>query len=69
MGVRDIKVWPDIVPPVTVAGLYGLLAVPGQARAEAVPLVPVTGVLVGAVHRGSHTQLVPSLGQREEGSL
>ena len=69
MGVGDIKVWPDIVPPVTVAGLNGLLAVPGQARAEAVPLVPVTGVLVGAVHRGGHTQLVWGLGQREEGSL
>ena len=50
MGVGDIKVWPDIVPPVTVAGLDGLLAVPAEARAEAMPVVPVPGVLVGAVH-------------------
>ena len=69
MRVGNIKVRPDIVPPVTVTGLYGLFTIPGQAWAEAIPLVPVTGVLVGAVHRGGHTQLVWGLGQWEEGRL
>ena len=50
VSVRDFEVGPHIVPPLTVAGLDGLLAVPGETRAEAIHLVPVAGVLVGTVH-------------------
>ena len=50
MSVGDFEVGPHIVLPLTVAGLDGLLAVPAEARAEAVPVIPVPGVLVGAVH-------------------
>ena len=50
MGVRDIVAPPpNVLIEVAVCRLYGLLAVPGQARAEPVPLVPVPGVLVGTV--------------------
>ena len=69
MSVGHFEVGPHIVLPLTVAGLDGLLTVPAEARAEAVPVIPVLGVLVGAVHRGGHSQLVRGLGQGDVGSL